>query len=284
MDAEKVLLRFARVIDQAAAEVTRTFSPRAEREDVAQEAGILIASYSGLMPGTHNGKLSYAEKEAGGDEARVQRIIRRMLVLDLSSQIGRQAEKAARLPEIPVDTIPADMIQDNGFEDQVISRLDADYDFRISYPTLYRMFFGHQAEAEIAAADGVTARAVRYRVAAEKARAKDDPQVQSRARELGIRPREEIPKYLTEDTAWEHSQSYRCPACHAGATVTAGAVSVRHQSACPRQHGIIPTRGTRLGHVNFGPLGRCPLMRNGRGPEPGHCRWCDARTPVLAAA
>jgi hypothetical protein len=282
-----VFTRFGPAVNEVAEKTLRVFTPYAERDDIRQEAMTLLASYAGLMPGQHHGMISTAETLTGGDEAKLHHFVKHVLTLDLRRVIGRKVDREQKLGSLPVDELDPDSYPEDGFEDRVVSRLDADYDFRIAYPTLYRMCFGHQTEAEIAAADGVTTRAVKYRVAAEKTRAKEDPDLCSRASEIGIRMREEIPRGLTEDTAWEYSQSYRCPSCHAGATVTEGRVGIRHRPGCPRHRGAAQTRNTRrLGHVNFGPLARCELQRNGRGPFPGHCPWCDARTrtPALAAA
>lgn len=46
--------------------------------------------------------------------------------------------------------------------------------------------------------------------------------------------------------------------------------------------GSKPPKGTELtGPFELGEIKRCDALRNGLGPYPGHCRWCDLS--ILAA-
>jgi hypothetical protein len=165
----EVVARFQPRIKWISECVAVAFGDLVEREDVRQEAVILVLSYAGIAEGWHHDKLSTWERIADGDEARVNALLARTLRLDLSRMIGRRLERAivaASLHTIP----PGEEPHDGCFEDRMMDRMKHSMaTLRGKYPTLVRHFIDGYTEREIAIDEGVGVAAIWKRIAKEKA-------------------------------------------------------------------------------------------------------------------
>ena len=138
------------------------------RNELEQQARIFVITYAGLMPGWQSGKLAEWTKRAGGDEKQIRLLMANQLKLALSQVLCRQSDsRVISLDEIlesglePVERDTEDQAE------RTADQLEAAR-YRELYPTLALNVFDGLTQAEIAAADGVTRRAVEYRIAKEK--------------------------------------------------------------------------------------------------------------------
>jgi hypothetical protein len=171
-DQNLILARYSAQIARAVDWVhARTFLPGVEREDIHQEASILMLSYAGFLPsGRHHGSLAGIEKTAKEPKA----VLQNQLKADLGQVFSRQEHWQG--PEFDEEIHSPTPYGDNmgGTQHQIdwereIPRLEADY------PVLMTMEFRGRTEAEIAGEFGVTVSAIKKRRAAERAKAQQDP-------------------------------------------------------------------------------------------------------------
>lgn len=178
--SEQVLYRFRREVTWATHQVQSQFGEVvASTDDVRQEAGILILTYAGLLPGRHSGKLAKFEALAEGNDARVHRLLAATLRLDLYQLFGRKLDP---LSAISLDTLtgtkyePSD--ESSSMEDQVTRKHSFARELprlRRDYPYLIAHVIDELLEREIAAKFGVSEATVDRHIAQEKIQAAKDP-------------------------------------------------------------------------------------------------------------
>lgn len=178
-EAEQILARFKRAADWAARLAACLFDRAELYDDALQEARMLILSYAGLMPGWGYGTLPDIERDAEGDEHRVQAIVVSRLRLHLNQVLGRQLDKGPAT--VPVDLLPPALEPSCQFEDDAIDRADRERELRRRYPYLMMRFTDGASEREIAASAGVPLRTVQYRIAAEKRSVQADAEMAASA-------------------------------------------------------------------------------------------------------
>lgn len=187
--ATDTLERFAPQLRWIVDSVMRTFQlDPYHRDEVEQEAQILLISYADLMgkPMDGHGKLTRIEELVASnetrvnDETRVKALIGRQLRIDLQKLVARQSEREGVFHTSSLDELSEEGFDtsDNGIgERTTIENIDAaretDRVHRL-YPNLARNELDGMTQEQIAAADGVTDRTVRNRIEREKVAFVDD--------------------------------------------------------------------------------------------------------------
>jgi DNA-directed RNA polymerase specialized sigma24 family protein len=165
-----VLDRFKVQINWVSESISNNFDRRAERDDVKQEASIKVLNYAEVVfDGWGAGKLYLWETVARGDEERVKALLATQLRKDLNQVYARQLDK--EIIAMSVDEIPAsEEASCDEFQDRVIDWMErGERSLRKRYPTLADHYLDGYSEEEIARHDGVTTRAIRYRITKERA-------------------------------------------------------------------------------------------------------------------
>jgi hypothetical protein len=180
--AREVLDRFASqmwVVDS----VLRSFDlPAYYRDEVEQEARVLLISYADLFdtPVWGHGDLTKMETLAKGQETEIKSLVARQLRINLSQIIARQITRDGvfrmdSLEEMQEDGYePSDEgKQENTTVDDLDNGQENDRLHRL-FPTLARNVLDNMTQAEIAEADGVGHATVERRIAREKEAFKAD--------------------------------------------------------------------------------------------------------------
>jgi hypothetical protein len=172
--AERVLDRFAIPMGLAVSQVMRDRCMESDsslRDELEQEARVLVITYAGLLRGWHSGKLNNWTAEAKGDEEQINLLVTNSLKMDLGQILGRQLQKGDRLVSLDLMLEQGIDPADNHWEDRVTDHIDNRSQgrrYRELYPTLARNVLDGFTQEEIAEADGVDARTVRRHIAKEK--------------------------------------------------------------------------------------------------------------------
>lgn len=175
--ARRVLSRFRTQIRNAANAAVKEFSPRVEYQDVEQEAKILVLSYAGILGGWQSGILSKMEDSADD----VNRMLADTLTRNVKQVMARQVSHDSL---VNIDELPEDMHPLCLMDDELADYVDRKRDFLDKYPTLTKVYLQDVPENELAESEGITDRALRYRLEAEKAKALEDPQFEEIALKL----------------------------------------------------------------------------------------------------
>jgi hypothetical protein len=164
--AEDLFRRYAKEINWAVRQAARLLPDRAaiDLDDIRQEAFICLATYAGLMPGHHAGRL--AEWETLGDDLAVRRYLCATLRADLVQLVGRRIAPESPLP---LGELGADAGPSVSFEDALADDLSLAEGLRASYPCLCATVLDGMTEVQIAHEAGVTRHTVINRLAAERA-------------------------------------------------------------------------------------------------------------------
>lgn len=164
-EAGALFERFYREIAWAVRQVARMLPDRGamDIDDIRQEALISVATYAGLMPGWHSGKL--AKWEALADEREVRRLLCATLRSDLAQTIGR---KLAPEIALPLGELVPSQEPSSAFEAALMASLAREAGIREAYPYLCRSVLDGLTEPQIASEAGVSVRTAKRRLAAER--------------------------------------------------------------------------------------------------------------------
>lgn len=196
-NADELLRRFHNCIEQVSWLMIRSFEPlHLEYEDVKAEANILICVYAGLMPSMysgHEGILPQLVEAVEGDGERLQALMSEQLRRDLTKHYARESVK--RIAALDIDNLPERLVHnDEDFESRTISQMLLRTEMRERYPYLCKKYLDDITEQEIADDEGTPYRTVKYRVAAEKQAAREDPDMYD---VIAPEVRANIPLYAT---------------------------------------------------------------------------------------
>ena len=178
IQARETLERFAPQLRWVVDSVMRSFQLSTHyRDEVEQEAQILLISYADLMasPIDGHGKLAGIEALVESDEKRVKSLVARQLRIDLSKKVARQSERDGvfRTDSLDEMTEYGEEVSDNGTGERgIIETIDNDRDndrVRRLYPTFARNVLDGITQEALAEESGVTVRTVERHIAKEKA-------------------------------------------------------------------------------------------------------------------
>lgn len=156
--ALRALRRFGGVITRTARQTVDTFGYPLEFDDVQQEAGLLVLSYSGLIKnGRLPGKLREWEQVARGDDAQVKRLLASQLHMDLNQKYARDLDRG-------VDETPSDQLPESSALETYASH-DVNWS---DYPYLTRHYRDGMTSKEIAEDEGVDRSTITRRITKEK--------------------------------------------------------------------------------------------------------------------
>ena len=184
VSAAAAVARFDNSIQWAARLSSEAFPTITAYEDAVQDASILVLSYSGYGDtGRHFGKLRQMESDVDGDAGRLQNLMAEQLRADLCQDYGREAEK--RVQTISIEALPESHHPAEYYEDRIIARIDNRRELIEEYPYLSKRFLTGATEYEISEATGIPLRTVERRIAEEKAKAEQDPNIVDLAEAAG---------------------------------------------------------------------------------------------------
>lgn len=172
---ESVLDDYQEEIDTAVRYVDKRFDQKLSKDDILQEARMLVLSYAGVIKGRLYRKL-YNWEHINTDSGKPVRLLYRQLTADLCQIFGRQLNKIHDNPVgIYIEEILTEDVctQEDSTTAEIALRLELPR-LQQEYPYLM-MRFDHRTESEMAKHTGVSLSTVRRHLKAEQEKALNDP-------------------------------------------------------------------------------------------------------------
>lgn len=164
--------RFAKAIRIAVSHTLKAVEKERDnhlRDELNQEARVLVLRYAGIMDGWGFGRLARFATQTDNDEAQIQLLVINQLKIDLAQILERsrtESESSFHIIE-KFGLEPVDYAQEDRIIEQVDRREEVNT-IRLLYPTLARNVIDGMTQAEIAEENGTSERWIRYKIASEK--------------------------------------------------------------------------------------------------------------------
>jgi hypothetical protein len=162
-----VLDRFSRVINRVITSIMVNLElPSQTREDIHQDASILLLSYAGVIEGIHHKKLFEIENLCEDDETRIETLISETLKHDLNQRILRELNKQLPFTDESLDMI-VESSREPGYLEDVIDQMD-ETRLRQRYPEFVMFVIDGLTQEAIAEIQKISIDTVQRRIFGQK--------------------------------------------------------------------------------------------------------------------